>query len=465
MSIDDKHKDYEKYVSVWDKIDDICDGENLDKYLIELNKDDTSSYNVERNRVYRERAVFYRVAGNTSDGMLGISFSKPPSIEVPSEMEYVKLNASGSGETITQLAKKTLDDINRKSRAGVYTSFPRTEREVTQEDLNSGRIFSTISHIEPQNIINWEEILDGSVMKLSKVVLAEKVFEGSKEIDQRRELFLDGGVFKVQLWRKAEKKDGITEDWERHDDEVIQIDGSGQPWTEITFSFVGSKTNTPDVNKPSYSGMVDINIGHFRNSADWEESIWYAGQLQPWMSGVTEEHLNLMTKHKMRVGSGQLIAVPSGEKYGIEQGSANPVVRQAMIDKLDMMIAIGARIIDRNSPNKTATESNSDDVIQHSELARNVMNVSAVYTKALKWAARNMKASDDVVFELPTDFISPNATAQDIQAMVAGFMQGAIPSSDYFNWMKRVGLVDGEKTMEAFNDEIGLVSMPNLDVE
>jgi len=128
-----------------------------------------------------------------------------------------------------------------------------------------------------------------------------------------------------------------------------------------------------------------------------------------------------------------------------------------------MMIGLGARFIQGSGPAKTATEAGNDAAVQHSVLALVSSNVSEAYTQSLKWAGRYMGADGEVIFQTNMQFVSPTATSQDIQAMVAGFVQGAIPVGDYFRWLKKVDLVDSEKTLDEFSMEIEKVSMPDLD--
>ena len=143
--------------------------------------------------------------------------------------------------------------------------------------------------------------------------------------------------------------------------------------------------------------------------------------------------------------------------FGFASADANPLVRQAMLDKLEMMIGLGARFIQESGVAKTATEDDNDDKKQNSTLSLISGNVSDAYVQALKWAAMYMGETVESVFELNKEFTSPKATAQELQAMVAGFIQGAIPLGDYFRWMKKVDLTDKEKTIEEFSEEVHVV--------
>ena len=74
--IDFQHPAYEKALPKWQLIDNMCAGDNVEQYLITLNPNDKSVANRTRNLQYRERAVFYQVAGYTARGLNGLLFSK-----------------------------------------------------------------------------------------------------------------------------------------------------------------------------------------------------------------------------------------------------------------------------------------------------------------------------------------------------------------------------------------------------
>lgn len=463
MAIDFKNKEYVENVEKWEMIERVCDGDGVDQYLLTLNPDDTSNENKLRNKAYKKRAVFYNVTGYTAEGLNSLLFSKQPVLEVPAQLEYVADNVDGAGVSIYQQAQYVASEVIKKSRCGLFVSYPITEGATSVADMTSGKVFATIHAIDADQIINCGVTLVGSHVKLALVVIKEVETETqedgykTEDVDQIRELALDDGVFTVRKWRKNKK-----DEWFIFSEEV-PTDGAGKLWEEIPFTFVGSENNSHRVNRPKMYDMASINIGHYRNSADYEDSVWYTGQAQPWMSGVTQSHVDLMTENKMYVGSRQLFGVPAGETFGFASAPPNPLVRQAMIDKLEMMLGLGARFATPNGVAKTATQSSNEAQQQHSTLSMISSNVSEAYTLALLWCMRYMRVDGEATFKTTQDFLSPTATAQEIMAMVAGYLQGAMPVGDYFRWLKKVDLIDQEKTIEQFSEEVSTTPMPNLD--
>lgn len=464
MAVDFQHADYKKNLPRWKMAENICTSTDAEQYLVELNPDDDSKENATRNKQYRERAVLYPLTGHTLQGFIGLAFGKDPELKTPASLDYIKANIDGGGASIYQQSQEVVGDIEKKGRAGLLVSYPKTQGPLSRADMDAGKYLATVTKIDAEQIINWRTMTVGAKIILSLIVIMEAVEAVGEDgfsisaVEQIRELSLVEGVYTVTLWRKNERKE-----WVIFEEPTQPTDSTGNVWREIPFVFVGSMTNSHKVNDAPLYPMAKVNIAHYRNSADYEDSVWYAGQAQPWMSGITQTHLDLMKSNKMYVGSRNLIGVPSGEQFGFASAEPNTMVRQAMLDKLDMMIGMGARHIQGMGPAKTAEEAGNNARAQYSSLTMVCKNVSEAYTKALGFMAQYMGATGEIEYKINDDFIDQTATAQDIQAMVAGFIQGAIPMSAYLGWMKKVGLEDNEKTLDQFAEEVGQPGMPNLD--
>jgi hypothetical protein len=177
------------------------------------------------------------------------------------------------------------------------------------------------------------------------------------------------------------------------------------------------------------------------------------------MSGITRDHIALMKANNMYVGAKTLIGVPTGETFGFASPSPNPMVRQAMIDKVDMMISIGAWHITPGGVAKTAEQSANEKSSQHSHLTLTTSNVSDGYTRALHWAASYMEANpdfDNISYIINQDFIDPNTTPAQMKEIIVGFVTGAVPVGDYIQYMKDAGIFDEEKSKEDYIEEIDI---------
>ena len=462
MAIDFQHGEYKNNIEAWKTVADICGSLSLNDYLIELNPADTSKDNALRNEQYKLRAVFYAVAGYTRRGMIGTMFQKPPIIEVPEALAYMETNCDGAGISIFQQSQAVAFEVVGKSRSGLCVSYPQSEGEASKADLLAMKVYPTIHYFKPEQIINWRYTTVGANSLLSLVVISETEEVEHDDytvetIEVLRELALTDGVFTDSKWKK--NKNGV---WEVAES-FAPTDGAGNFWEIIPFTFVGANDNAAQVDQPLMIDLAKINIGHFRNSADYEDSVWFSGQAQPFMTGVDANWVEVMRENKMYIGSRNLLGVTEGGTFGFASASPNPLVRQAMIDKLDLMVGLGARFIQANSAVKTATQAEGESSVQHSVLSLVAANITEAYTQCLIWSARYLNAPDtDIKYAVNQDFTNPTATAQELQAVVASWMQGAMPMSDMIAWQQKHGFVNPEKQIDEVTNELSVVDVPDL---
>lgn len=454
MAVDFQHQDYKANINRWQDIDNVVNETNLDQYLRDLNPMDNSEANVKRNNDYKKYAVFYNFTAYTLAGLLGEAYMKEPVIELPAGLDYLKDNCDGLGNSLVQCSQSSEGETLKKGRAGLLTTFPKVDGPISRADISSGKARATIAQIDAKRIVNWRISNFGGISKLSLLVIKESLDEihddgfGVKKEDIYRELRLIDGSCIDRKWRKNEKEDKfeIIEGSEH-----ILLDGNGNKWDEIPFSFIGSSNNDSTVDSVDMYYLTKINIAHYVNSADFEDSVWYSGQAQPWASGIDESFLQMMKEHKMYVGGRNLFGVPSGESFGFASAPPNPLARQAMIDKVDLVMGLGARFIQPGSAAKTATQSAGEQKAAYSILSLVSANVSDAYTKALKFAARYMNQDEEAItFQLNTEFLPVSATSADVKEMVAGWVSGAVPTADYTRYMQNIGRFNKETPVEDY---------------
>ena len=463
-----RHPQYEKYFPRWKAVNDICDGEHIADYIVDIHPNDKSVENEERNKSFKERAVFAAVAGYTARGLTGIVFSKWPVLKVPPQLEYMKESADGSGVSIYQLSQTTIRDQVRVGRSGLFVDFPANQSDASQADIQSGNLFSPIMHIKAEQILNWNTTRYGGKTKLSLVVIYDQIRMESEVgfvfdiVDVIYELRLVEGVYVFKEWRTTVVGGGA---WQLVD-EVIPRDGAGNTWDEIPFTFVGSNDNTPDVDPPPMFDIVRVNIGHLNNSAIYEDAVFITGQPQPWMSGIDFDYVQQAQNAGMYFGAPVMLPVPSGETFGIVQASENTMAKEAMTDKINTMIGLGAMFMQMGSVAKTAQQAAGEQMVQHSVLSLIASNCSEAYTQALRWAARFMGADEsECEYTVPQNFVDPQANPQMLQQMVAGFLQGAIPLGDYHRWMQKNQLADSDESVEDFAEGLQVTQPINLDAD
>tara|TARA_B100000678_G_scaffold237062_1_gene206772 strand:+ start:1639 stop:3018 length:1380 start_codon:yes stop_codon:yes gene_type:complete len=453
MSIDYKREDYLKAYDVWQKIEHVIKQEELKQYLLTLNAFDTSDQNKCLNENYKKRAVFYPLTAFTVEGMVGSVFRKTPTLNVPPSMEYVTNNVDGAGNSIYQQSQAVFAEVIAKGRAGLVVSYPPVEGEQSQADIVAGRNVPTISYVDPEQVINWRTETIGSKTFLSLVVIAEDREQVAEDgytvecISVRRELLLDNGVYVERIWYPTDEKD----EWVI-EDEFIPRKANGSTWSSIPFTFVGSENNDWFIDNPPMKAMANLNIAHYRNSADYEESVFLCGQAQAYIDSqeISQDMIDNLEKNNFYIGSRALAPF----KLGFAQADPNPLVRQAMVDKVEQMASIGARMVQPGSASKTATQSRGEQEVQHSTISLVAANVSEAYTMCLQWMGEYANVTHDFEYSLNVDLLTDNVDANKLKVMGEFTRLGLLPKADWIRYMKKEGLFEEDKTVEDYLDEL-----------
>lgn len=453
--------DYEAALPSWMLVGDVVAGEEAikakgEEYL--PNPSAVEENDPERRSVYdryKQRASFFNATGHTLQGLIGAVFRKDPELKVPAGLEYVSTDVDGSGVSIFQQSQKVLEDVMAKGREGLLVDYPNTEAPASRADQNAGLMRASIVRYQPGKIVNWRTTKVGGAHLLSLVVLHETAEEDGEdgfsvaEIEQYRVLRLLGGVYQVEIWRKNAKGNA----WEVHD-EYIPRKGNGTAWNRIPFVFAGAQNNDSSIDKAPLLDLARLNIKHYQVGADWYNALFYAGQPQPWMAGLTQQWVEMLEEKGVVFGSRAPVMLPEGGAFGIETVTADSAIQKELGDLEQRMVALGAKLMQPGGAVKTATEVNSDDAAQHSALSLASANVSEAYTQCLVWMGEFNNAAGEASYQLNQDLVEHKLDAQLIKEIVVAWMSGAIPEGDVWAYFRKVNLIDAEKLDEDIREEL-----------
>ena len=386
-------------------------------YLPRPNGDIKTPAMAARYREYLGRAVFYNVTRSTLNGLVGQVYAKPPIVRLPANMEHLLNDADGSGVSLLQQSKRALQMNIAFSRGGLHVDYPPNDQALTMSDIKTRNMRPTVNLYSAEEIVNWRLIEDGAEQKLALVVLYESYtceddgFE-LKFAPQYRVLRLDeSGEYVQEIWREigppsqfdtykypTRKNFGKTSIFK-------PTDSSGQPFRELPFAFFGADNNDPNPDLPNLSDIADLNLAHYRNSADYEEQLFIMGQSTLFISGVDQEWQEKMGG-KINFGSRSVILAGQGADAKLIQAEANGIHKEAMESKERQMVALGARLIEKKEVQRTAYEARSEDASKTSVLGTCTQNVNAAYMRALEFARRfsPVGTTGEIKFELNTDF-------------------------------------------------------------
>lgn len=387
---------------------------------------------------YLTRALFYNVTLPTRDALVGQIFLRPPVAELPELMQPMLDNANGEGLTLTQLIMKVANFVVPYGRAGLYVDFPITKGEVTLADATSGKIQPTINFVPPWAIRNWDiEKIDGK-MKLTMVVFDEMYDYRSPS---------DRFTIETKIRQKVFLLENNAVEFRTYEEDLLKssvfMKGSdGNPLTEIPFEFICSENNDAEVDEPPFYNLATINLAHYRNSADYEESVFLCGQPTPVYSGLTQDWVDNYFGKGIPFGSRASVPLPIGAKGELIQANPNTLAFEAMVHKEEQMIAIGAKIINpRSTVERKEAEIQIEAASQRSVLTTIKDNIQLAFIKALKIAARYLGASEDEIKLILNDnFDLTSMTAEEIRFLIELYNANGIAFTEFRENLRRSGI-------------------------
>lgn len=444
MSITATHADYDKHIATWNKLDDVCGGQEVikaakEKYLpkpsLFNSKNDPDGSN--RYKEYLMRAIFPGVTSRTLASHIGLAYGKSPVFNKPDELEYLERNADGAGRSIYQSAQRATRLINRNYRCGVYVDFPNVAPSRSKAEEKSKGAFPMIHILKASSIIDWDYIIVGNQKKLSFVKLLEtvKTRNGFKveSSDQYRILALEEGgsgfVYTVQIYTKNDKGEWVE------GEKYIPTDYHGQPWDYIPFTFCGAVDNSDEIGTAPLYELATMELSYYTSTADVEESAFIVGQPTLCFPNITPEQYAMVKESGASVGSRS--GIPTDAK--MVQAEKNGLAYERMNDKWDQMKELGARLIEVGSANKTATQADNDSSVQHSVLSLVVANVSEAFTNALRWCAKFVMPEhdlkvDELSFTIAQDFNKPKYDATRSKLIYEACLAGELPMYVWYHY-------------------------------
>ena len=373
---------------------------------------------------YQKRAVYYNVVRRTAKALSGLVFAKYPLMELP--LPEMETNIDGAGTNITQQARQALLMLLLKGRGGLLVDYPVNDG-ATAEQVKTLGYRPIIRIYEPEHVINWRYSAAGGHKRLSLLVIKEKALKSddgykAEYEDRLLVLRLVNGVVVSKQMRKYE-----LGGWEILS-EITPTDINGKNLTEIPFTFFGADDNDETIDDAPLYDLAVLNIAHYRNSADYEESNFITAQPSLFITGVSDSwYRDVLKDNPIRLGSRTANVLGQGAEAFFLQAQSNSVLFESMNHKESQMVALGAKLIEPSGGNKTATEISADNADNTSVLSTIANNLSDAYTIALRFCNVYLgKPDDEAVFTLNTRFETAKMTTAERQQLITEWQSGAI---------------------------------------
>ena len=466
MPVDTQNSDYAKNLPVWELVRDCDEGATAIKsrrgrnsvhsggigmvagtaYLPAPNASDGSTENKIRYEAYRNRANFVNFVSHTKEGMLGMVFRKPTEIDLPTNLEYLLENANGNGLHLDQMIKDAASDTLLTGRYGLLVDYPQTDEGLTQAEVSKKGLQASILAYPAESIINWRcGVVDG-VKKLTMVVLQEPRI---KPLDNdpydvehcmyHRVLMLIEGVYNQEIY--DENNELVASD-------IVPRKSNGSIWDVIPFEFIGSTNNDETADKAPLYDIAEVNVAHYRNSADYEESSFIVGQPTPVISGLSQAWVNENFKNGIELGSRAGLLLPLEATASLLQSEPNQMPVRGMELKESQMVKIGTRIIEDSSGAETAEAAKIRFAGQNSKLGSLIINIEEGFRKSLMWMGEFMGGEGEVTLEINKEFYDATIDPQMLSQTMILLDRGLVGKSDVRYLLRRGNLLEADRTDE-----------------
>jgi Domain of unknown function (DUF4055) len=416
MPVNSAHPSYTHYAPEWVKCRDAYEGQSAIKaksgaYLPVLTGQTQAEYDA-----YKQRALFYSITSKSVGALVGMALSKPPDIDSPPKLKGYFEDKSGT--EFFELFSNCVAETLLMGRYGVFIDRPR---------LGGAPFLRTYS---TENILNWEYDDED---RLVMVVLRETYLvqnttdEFVKDIKIRyRQLKLVGGQLQIIVHEEttANAYSPLA---------PTTITNTGIVMDMIPFFCVTPLGLGVNPAKPPMLDIVDINLSHYRTSADLEHGRHFTGLPTPYVIGAESQT-------KMHIGSTSAWVIPDvNAKVGFLEftGQGLQSLEKALAEKQSQLASLSSRLIDNSSRGSEAAETVKLRYLSETASLRSIVrSVEALLNMVYNTIAK-MEGQGPVQISLNKDFLDERMSAALLKAWVEAYLSGGVTKEMLLNALKR----------------------------
>lgn len=414
MPIDSQHPEYKLYDDAFIDCRAAFEGSraikaNGKRYLPMLKDQDAEQY-----AGYLNRALFFSITSRTVSALVGLVMMRPPIVKGASAVMKPYFEEA-NGAQFLELASTTLQEVLLMGGFGILIDGPKDGGD------------PQLVRYTRESVINWKCDASGSpTLVVLKEVIDQQKPDDEYEIEKvsrYRELKLVNGVY-MQLIHNDKK--------ELQESIIPTIDGRTLDF--IPFFMINTLGVGMGTQKPPMLDIVDLNISHFRTSADLEHGRHFTGLPTPVISGME-------ASGPMYIGSqaAWVLPNPDAKAYYMEfEGNGLQSLEKALTEKQSQMASMSARLIDNSKRGSEAAETVK---LRYMSEAASLITVVRSVEQGMNLVYNTLAAllsEPEVKIDLNKDFMDTKMSATDLSALVSAYIEGTI-SKDTFIYNLRKG--------------------------
>ena len=432
MPVNSEHRLYTAFIDRWTRCRDSYGGQDDVKkkttlYLPLLEGHAGSSGAAYTG--YLARASFYPAMTRTVAGLAGLVYAKPPTVKsVPTLNQADFSDVTLTGVSVGGYGLGLCHEALITGRVGTLLDMPPALPEGVPPVLGKPIRPYWVLYTAEQ-VVNWQTARINGKQVLTLVVLSEEVEEFAADAfeptvkQQFRVLQLNGGVYTVTIY---------TQD---KDDQKKFLAGPpvvptrrGVALPFIPFSFLSAEGVETGIRTPPLLPLVDVNLSHFRNSADHEHGAHFTALPTPWIAGHDVPQGTSLT-----IGSGNAWVFPNASAHaGMLEFTGAGLASLAALkeEKRMLMSTLGARMLETQKDLSEAAQTvrlrHAGESSAMSVLAEAVgQSLTQSIRWHLFWSGLDEAVADKALVTMNPD-VMDELTSEDIRILVEGWQRGAI---------------------------------------
>ena len=445
------HEGYDKFIADWLDCQSVLDGGRAIKsagirFLPKPEGMTNDAYTS-----YVHRALFYGATGRTVEALTGAVFRREPTVEMQKTFEAELADVTLSGVSFQAIAQEIFSRVLGVGRHGVLIDW---------SDTNARPYWS---RYDATSITNWQTQRIGGKQVLTQVILHEIATTPSLDpfrplqTEQYRQLRLDT-LF-------VQRKGSTTSDvkYEYHNivwQPKVTTDAGGQKRVEwvvvsdtvpmrrgetiqfIPFTFFGPGGIDPMPLRPPLIDLVEVNLAHYRVSADHKHALFLTAQPTPWVTGAKEGDAG-----DLKIGSSTAwVFEVEGAKVGMLEftGAGVQAMQADLQDMQRQMSVLGARLLEVPPTHQEAAAAvrmrhAGDDAV----LQKIASSVGSGLTQVLRqhaWWSGTGEYDETITASLSREFFAVRMGPQELQSLLLAVQAGQMSYSTFYRQLQLGGI-------------------------
>ena len=447
------HETYAEMFPIWQRCQDAYSGEDAihdgkETYLARLKNETEDDY-----KARIARTPFFNATRRTVSGLRGMLFRKSPALEFPESIKDYLKDIDLAGNSLDVFAQSVADEVLTTGRVGLLVDYPTVIQEedesLTVAQVEAENIRPSIVKYTAENIRHWKTGRVGTTTITTRIVLGEVAttqsatneFE-SVTIDRFRVLDLFEGKYRQRVYEKDENGKA---DLQIGDDIYPLM--NNKYLARIPFFSISANDLGIEVNDPPLLDLINMNIHHYRVSANWEHGCHFSALPTLFITGYKPDK----DSPAIHLGGTAANCLPNPDSKAtfVETKGELKAISTNLTEKKSEMAVLGARMLEGQKASVEGAETlKTRSVGESSHLSSISELLSSGFTAALTLMAEWGGATGEVSYELIKDFTPAGITSQELTALVSSWQSGAISHEVLFENLKRGELIDSELSFE-----------------